>query len=270
MIFFTFIFEHEYLNNYFSYAPDIFCVCSVLLDGSVSQNFDLGLCCVDSIRKSMITLLDHFLLGLLIIGRSKGARCTATPGTVTINDQKFTEANLEDLPSEFAVEKIKMKKIGETIAYSSEHAPFSNLYPAAVPIGKHVSTSSEQGLRHIRAKENKQHNIAARILWSRDTYDMMELDRDMPVSKEWKEKEDFILFKCMFRKFEANEDLRDTLLSTGELELAEATRSSKWATGATMNSTAMKTHTWTGENRQGKHSMKIRDYFKLNQDEFAD
>ena len=132
--------------------------------------------------------------------RSKGARCTATPVSVTINDRKFTEANLEDLPPEFAVEKIKMKKIGETIAYSSEHAPFSNLYPAAVPIGKHVYTSSEQGFRHIRAKENKQHNIAARILWSRDTYDMMDLDRDMPVSKEWKEKEDFILFKCMFRK----------------------------------------------------------------------
>ena len=91
----------------------------------------------------------------------------------------------------------------------------------------------------------------------------------METSEEWKAKEDLVLFKCIFRKFEANEDLREILVSTGDLELAEATRSQKWATGATINSTAMKMHTWTGENRQGKHSMKVRDYFKLNADEYA-
>ena len=96
---------------------------------------------------------------------------------------------------------------------------------------------------------------------------MMELDRAMEPSEEWKKKEDFILFKCMFRTFEGNETLRELLLSTGDLELAEATRSMKWATGATINSTKMKTHTWTGDNLQGKHTMKVRDYFKLNADE---
>ena len=60
----------------------------------------------------------------------------------------------------------------------------------------------------------------------------------------------------------------EILLGTGDLELAEATRSVKWATGASLNSTAMKNNTWTGENRQGKHNMKIRDYFRLNTDEY--
>ena len=72
----------------------------------------------------------------------------------------------------------------------------------------------------------------------------------------------------MYRKYEANEDLRDILTSTGDLELAEATRSTKWATGASLNSTAMKTHTWTGENRQGRHSMKIRDNFIQNAEKY--
>ena len=196
--------------------------------------------------------------------RAQGAHCSATPSSVTINNRRYTETNLDDLPPEFAVEKTKMKKIGDTIAYNSEHAPLSNLYPAAVPFGKHVHLSSEQAFRYTRATENKHYNAAARILWSRDPYELMELDRDLPVTQAWKEKEDFVLFKCMFRKFEANEDLRDTLTSTGDLELAEATRSTKWATGASLNSTAMKTHTWTGENKQGKHTMKIRDYFTEN------
>ena len=154
-----------------------------------------------------------------------------------------------------------MKKIGNTLAYRSEHVPLSNLYPASVPMGRRNYLSSEQAFRHIRASENKHPNIAARILWSRDPYEMMDYDRNITTSENWKGKEDLVLFKCMFRKFEANEDLREVLTSTGDLELAEATRSQKWASGAAINSTAMKMHTWTGENRQGKHSMKIRDYF---------
>ena len=201
--------------------------------------------------------------------RSQGARCQVTPTSVTINNRKYTEANLVDLPPELAVEKIKMKKIGDTIAYNSEHAPFSNLYPASVPFGKHVHLSSEQAFRHTRAKENNHHNVAARILWTRDPYEMMDLDRNLPVTEEWKQKEDFVLFKCMFRKFEANEELRDTLTSTGDLELAEATRSMKWATGASLNSTAMKNHTWTGGNKQGKHTMKIRDYLRDNYEKYT-
>ena len=44
-----------------------------------------------------------------------------------------------------------------------------------------------------------------------------------------------------------------TLLSTADFKL-----------GASINATAMKTHTWTGENKQGKHTMGIRDYFREN------
>ena len=201
--------------------------------------------------------------------RSQGARCTATPSSVTINDKKYTTETLVDLPSQFAVEKCKMRKLGDTIAYQSEHAPFSNLHPAKVTIKRRNYLSSEQAFRHIRATDNNHPNVAARILWSKDPYDMMDADRDITLTEEWKKKEDFVLFKCIFRKYEGNESLRELLLSTGDLELAEATRSMKWATGASINSTKMKTHTWTGENRQGKHSMKVRDYFKLNKDEYA-
>ena len=200
--------------------------------------------------------------------RSQGVQCVATPVSVTINNRKFTETNLDDLPPEFGVEKTKMKKMGNTLAYRSEYAPLSNLYPTNVPIGKHNYLCSEQAFRHIRATENKSPNIAARILWSRDPYDMMDADRDLIVTENWKQKEDFVLFKCMFRKFEASLDLRELILSTGDLELAEATQNLKWATGASINSTKMKTHTWTGENKQGKHSMKIREYFKMNAEEY--
>ena len=159
--------------------------------------------------------------------RNQGERCLATPTSVTINDRKYTTRNLDELPPSCAVEKIKMKKMGDTIAYGSEHAPFLNLYPAKVPMYKKNYLSSEQAFRHTRATENKYHNVAARILWTRDLYDLMDLDKNLVLTEEWKKKEDFVLFKCIFRKFEANEDLREILLSTGDMELAEATRSMK-------------------------------------------
>ena len=95
--------------------------------------------------------------------RNQGARCLATPSSVTINETNYTDENLEDLPPQFAVEKTKMKKLGDTIAYGSEHTPFSNLYPAKVPIKKKNYLTSEQAFRHIRATENDRPNIAARI-----------------------------------------------------------------------------------------------------------
>ena len=193
----------------------------------------------------------------------------ATVNSVTINDKRYTSENLEDLPSQFAIEKTKMKKMGDTLAYQSEHAPLSNLYPARTPIRNKEYLHTMQAFRHIRATENNYPNIAAPILWSRDPYDIMDLDKNIVVSEEWKKKEDRVLFKCMFRKFEANADLRELILSMGDLELAEATRNNKWAMGASINSTSMKSHTWTGENRQGKHSMKIREYFRMNTEEYA-
>ena len=74
--------------------------------------------------------------------RNQGAHCTVTPVSVTINNQKYTEANLDDLPSKFSTERARMKKIGNTIAYRSEHAPLSNLYPATVPMGRRNYLSS--------------------------------------------------------------------------------------------------------------------------------
>ena len=138
--------------------------------------------------------------------RNDGARCLATPSSVTINDRKYTEENLDELPPKYAVDKIKMKKMGDTIGYGSEHAPLSNLYPVHVPYKKRNYLSSEQAFRHTRAMENEYHNVAARILWSRDPYDIIELDRNLTFTKEWEKKEDLVLFKCMFRKIEANED----------------------------------------------------------------
>ena len=140
--------------------------------------------------------------------RSQGSRCIATPNSVTIDEKKYTEMNLEELPPNVAVEKIRMKKLGDTIAYRSEHAPFSNLYKAEVPMGRHVYLCSEQAFRHTRAIENKNIGVAARIFWSRDPYEMMEMDKNLVVSEEWKAKEDFVLFKAMFKKYEANEELR--------------------------------------------------------------
>ena len=190
--------------------------------------------------------------------RSSGAKCTSTPFSVTIEDKKYTEANLQDLPRAFSLETVKMKRFGDALCYHSKHAPFSNLYLAHVPIGNHDYLSTEQAYFHIMATQHDMPDLAAKILWSRDPYDIMSLGNQIETNEEWDKKAGEVLYQCMLAKFRANKKLRAQLLSTGDMELVEATFNKKWGAGATLNSRQMKKHEWLGKNLQGIFLMKIR------------
>ena len=80
--------------------------------------------------------------------KETGARCTSSPFAVTIDRKKYEVGNLESLPADLSLEKIKTKHIGENIiAYHSEHSPFSNLYPCVIRVAKKEFTSVEQVLQ---------------------------------------------------------------------------------------------------------------------------
>ena len=192
------------------------------------------------------------------VARNLGAKCTSTPYTVTIDDKRYNEANLQDLPPQYSVENVKVKKIGDSLCYHSEHAPFSNLFPILVTVGNHDYMSSEQAYFHIMAMHHQLRALAAKILWSRDPYEIMHLGNEIETDEEWNRKAEDVMFTCMYQKFRHNNKLREKLLSTGDLELVEATYNKKWGAAATLNSTSLKKHEWSGGNLQGKLLMRVR------------
>ena len=194
--------------------------------------------------------------------KSQGIKFASTPFTVTIGNTKYGDGSLLDLPKNLTAESVKMKKIGNSVCYHSEFAPFSNLHPALVAVGRHDYMSVEQAYFHIMATHHKLYSLAAKILWSRDPYEIMQLGSQITADEEWNAKAEKVMYTCMTQKFRCNDDLREKLLSTGDMELIEATLNKKWGAAASLNSTLIKSHNWTGDNLQGKLLMKIRDLLR--------
>ena len=194
------------------------------------------------------------------IAKDEGAHCTSTPFSLTIDRQKYDAANLDMLPNQFSLEKIKSRRINDhIIAYQSEHSPFSNLYPCIIHIAAREFTSLEQLFQFKRAKRHNRNDLAEKIYLSRDAYEIRQLGAEAGKSEEWKKIEQDVMYATMLRKFNENPELLKKLLDTGDMILVEATPDRTWGAGVSLTSRALKNGEYPGENRQGKLLMKARD-----------
>jgi ribA/ribD-fused uncharacterized protein len=70
--------------------------------------------------------------------------------------------------------------------------------------------------------------------------------------------------KALYEKFHQNPELKDFLLATGDLQLAEASPHDRfWGTGVGLGKVeATKQQHWTGKNKLGELLMALRDEIK--------
>ena len=179
---------------------------------------------------------------------------------IYIDRHKYTESNLEELPTPLLPAAMKQIKIDKsTIAYQSERAPFSNFFPAQIKMGDRTFTCLEQVFQYLRAKTLNKPLAAAKIYLSRDPVEMKRIGDELGTSEEWEQKKFDVMYLCLKMKFDQHKDLRDLLLNSGDCELVEATPGRLWGCGATLSSNLLRKHDWPGENRQGKILMTVRD-----------
>ena len=191
--------------------------------------------------------------------QNKGIPCKNGKFSVTVGDIKYNENTLTELPNQLSVKNVKQVQIDpRTVAYQSEFAPFSSLYPAKVKIGEHDYDTSEQAFQHIKAKSNNRPLLAERILLSKKTYEIKQMGGEVKTTDVWNDKEEDVMYSIQLRKFQQNPRLAEALIATQNLELVEATPSKKWGAGATLSSNVLKRHEWPGENKHGKILMTIR------------
>ena len=185
--------------------------------------------------------------------------CRNNKFSVTVNGINYKEGDLNKLPTPLSTKNIKQIQIDyKTIAYQSEHAPLSSLYPAKVKIGEQDYDTSEQAFQHIRAKSNNRPLLAERILLSRNTYDIKRMGDEITTSEEWDGKEEEVMYAIQLKRFQQNPEQAAMLIATGTCELIEATPSRKWGAGATLSSNVLRRHEWKGNNKHGKILMTVR------------
>ena len=191
--------------------------------------------------------------------------CRTGKYTIFVGGEKYDGSNMEDLPAPLHPSNVKQVQVDkDLIAYQSEYAPFSNLYPVHIIMGDYNFISLEQAYQYLKAKTLGKLLAATRIYLSRDQIDIKQMGDEIGTSAEWENKKFDAMYACMKRKFEQNPELLKLLLDSGDCELVEATPNRMWGCGATLSSNLLRRHEWPGDNKQGKILMTVREELRLS------
>ena len=146
---------------------------------------------------------------------------------------------------------------------------FSNFYPAQFVDDKGITFhNSEQYLMYHKALLFNDIQIANNILSVKTPSTIKKLGRAVRNFNEskWVECRRQIMGDGLYFKFNQNQDMKNFLLSTGDLILVEASPyDTIWGIGLS-ETNAMNTseYQWRGQNLLGKSLMDIRAYFRQN------
>ena len=191
--------------------------------------------------------------------QKQGIEHKASKYAINIENKKYDDKNLDELPSPLTLHDVKTVKFGESIAYQSEHSKFSNFYPCQFKVGKHNYTSVEQAYHHLRARAHHQYVIALKILLKRKPIEIKQLGYEFTENEDWAKQKLEVMLMCMTCKFEQCAELAEALMETEGFSLIEATPDKFWAAGATLSSNVLRRGQWTGRNEQGKLLELVRD-----------
>ncbi len=142
----------------------------------------------------------------------------------------------------------------------------SQWFPSTFKIGSVTFNCCEQWMMYNKAKMFGDIEIALKILHETDPKIHKELGRKVQNfdAVKWDSVADDIVYEGNLAKFSQNEELKETLLSTGNKIFVEcAPYDSIWGNGLNITNTLVTPENlWKGTNRLGKAIMKVRETLK--------
>ena len=134
--------------------------------------------------------------------QAEGIDCRTGKYTVHFNKEKYDASSLDELPPPLHPSNVKQIRIdNDTIAYQSEFAPFSNMFPVCITIGQYKFISLEQAYQFLRAKKMNKLLAATKIYLSRDQVEIKQLGDDLGTTDAWEAEKFDIMYICLKRKF---------------------------------------------------------------------
>lgn len=179
---------------------------------------------------------------------------------IIIGEGKFKLHDLDLLPPLLTAPSVKTLHIENDIYFQSELSPFSNFFPALIQDSDSILYDSvEQAFQHKKAISHNNHQIAAKIMKTRDPYEHKRLGNliDQP-SQQWRASEHQIMSDLLHLKFTQNPSLGTLLINTGQKALHEATGDRRWATGSDILANATKNKSWSGNDLLGQLLEQVR------------
>lgn len=115
-----------------------------------------------------------------------------------------------------------------------------------------IYVNAEQAYQHKKAVFHNKYPEAAKILNTRNLYEIKKAANGLPTSKEWRDKESEVMLAILAKKFDQNADPRQFLIATANCHLHEASTDMVWAIGVDLSSRPLLNGEWKGANKLGQ------------------
>lgn len=172
---------------------------------------------------------------------------------IVYNNNKIRHTALDLLPADISVFKAKSRCDNEDLFFQSEVSPLSNFHPVIIiDDDETIFVNVEQAFQYKRAIYHHKLAEAAKILTTRNPYEIKSIANSLPNSKEWREQQTDVMYALLIKKFNQNELPRKFLIDTAGCHLHEASTDKFWAIGVDLSSKSLTTGDWKGTDKLGQ------------------
>lgn len=165
-------------------------------------------------------------------------------------------------------ESLFVKSHKNMIFFYGRNNPLSQWFLSEMYIDRKIFTSAEQWMMYSKANVFNDLDSMNKIMLTNDPSNQRKIGRQIKGFKEpqWKIVREQIVYKGNFHKFSQNETLKEFLLNTGDLLLAEASPTDLiWGIGFSENEEGrFDKANWRGENLLGEILMLVRNDLRNN------
>jgi ribA/ribD-fused uncharacterized protein len=179
----------------------------------------------------------------------KGAKASMVNDKIRINGNLYGVNDLHLLPPEFSPEQACVSEKRNVICFFGRYTPLSNFYKCQFVVDGQEYNCLEQYLQKSKAEFLHDDITAQKILTLSDPADQKSAARNIKDQQNlWSKVAQKEVRKALVARFSQNADLQQYLISTGDKQLAEASRDPDWGVGLTLRDpNIMDNNLWRGK-----------------------
>lgn len=199
---------------------------------------------------------------VLKLAWSKNIRAKKVGNKINVDNKVYAYEDLGSLPEGIRLSDVNTRLTPKGLAFSGQHVPLSNFYPAEIKLHGKILPTSEHMYQFVKATFFNDHAAAYDICRARKPQEAKKIGSRMPRNAQWDACKKGKMKEIVVAKFSQNQHLYHALIGTGTTQLIEATFDKFWGCGIPINSNKLLEGNWNGNNILGQILMECRQEFR--------
>ena len=178
-----------------------------------------------------------------------------------IDGRMFSETNIQDAKGLVDLESTCEKRSVSAIVFLGALSIFSNIYRVLFDVDGQTYCSNEQYIQASKAALFGDDEQKSKIMSTTNPFAIKRLGSKVCNydAQKWKEASTAIVYRGLKEKFSQHLSLKQTLISTGGLKIAEASKDKFWGTGVSLHDRlALREDQWYGDGKMCELYSKLK------------